>query len=45
MTAAAFVRIPFITSIYRLIGRFAQQPHPQLQGGNLCAVEGIRAIV
>jgi hypothetical protein len=45
MTAAAFVRIPFITSIYRLIGRFAQQPHPQLQGENPRALEGVRAIV
>jgi hypothetical protein len=32
-------------SIYRLIGKFAQQPHPQLQGANLRALAGIRAIV
>jgi hypothetical protein len=45
ITAAAFVRIPFITTIYRYIGNFAQEPQPQLQIGCRYALEGVPMVV
>jgi hypothetical protein len=33
ITAAAFVRMPFMRTSYALIGRFAQEPQPSLHFG------------